>query len=241
MWQRALIVPVVLWSLGGLDAEAQDVDLSRLQIVEGQAGVSEDTGFIHIAGEIHNRSSEWVMKPRLTVELLDASGDPIRVDSILAGAAVDAGMEPHEFIYTQRTYIPPGEVGVFYYIRDGKQLRRARYASHRLFVASARKASNPPQVVIEELQMPTEDDVYNVSGRIRNRGPVGCYSPQVIVGVYGTDGRILREEHETPEETHQKVLAGGQSVPFKLKVYPDTGPGGTIGSLKAWADCEEPY
>ena len=241
MWHRALIVPVVLWSLGGSDAQAQAVDLSRLQIVEGQAGVSKDTGFIHIAGEIHNRSSEWVMKPRLTVELLDASGNPIRVDSILAGAAVDAGWEPHEFTHTQRTYIPPGEVGVFYYIRDGKQLRGARYASHRLSVASARKAVNPPQVVIEELQMPMEDDVYGVSGRIRNRGQVGCYSPQVIIGVYGTDGKVLREEHETPEETFQKVLEGGQSVPFKLKVYPDTGLGGTIGSLKAWADCEEPY
>ena len=241
MWHRALIVPVVLWSLGGSDAQAQAVDLSRLQIVEGEAGVSKDTGFIHIAGEIHNRSSEWVMKPRLTVELLDASGNPIRVDSILAGAAVDAGWEPHEFTHTQRTYIPPGEVGVFYYIRDGKQLRGARYASHRLSVASARKAVNPPQVVIEELQMPMEDDVYSVSGRIRNRGQVGCYSPQVIIGVYGTDGRILREAHETPEETHQNVLEGGQSVPFKLKVYPDTGLGGTIGSLKAWADCEEPY
>jgi len=241
MWHRALIVPVVLWSLGGSDAQAQAVDLSRLQIVEGQAGVSKETGFIHIAGEIHNRSSEWVMKPRLTVELLDASGNPIRVDSILAGAAVDAGWEPHEFTHTQRTYIPPGEVGVFYYIRDGKQLRGARYASHRLSVASARKAVNPPQVVIEELQMPMEDDVYGVSGRIRNRGQVGCYSPQVIIGVYGTDGKVLREEHETPEETFQKVLEGGQSVPFKLKVYPDTGLGGTIGSLKAWADCEEPY
>jgi len=241
MWHRALIVPVVLWSLGGSDAQAQAVDLSRLQIVEGQAGVSKETGFIHIAGEIHNRSSEWVMRPRLTVELLDASGNPIRVDSILAGAAVDAGWEPHEFTHTQRTYIPPGEVGVFYYIRDGKQLRGARYASHRLSVASARKAVNPPQVVIEELQMPMEDDVYGVSGRIRNRGQVGCYSPQVIIGVYGTDGKVLREEHETPEETFQKVLEGGQSVPFKLKVYPDTGLGGTIGSLKAWADCEEPY
>jgi len=241
MWYRALIVPLVLWSLGVPAARGQHVDLSRLQIVEGQAGVSAETGFIHIAGEIHNRSSEWVMKPRLTVELLDASGHPIRVDSILAGVAEDQGREPHEFTHTQRTYIPPGEVGVFYYIRDGKQLRGARYASHRLSVASARKAVNPPQVVIEELQMPVEDDVYSVSGRIRNRGQVGCYSPQVIIGVYGTDGKVLREEHETPEETFQKVLEGGQSVPFKLKVYPDTGLGGTIGSLKAWADCVEPY
>jgi methylaspartate ammonia-lyase len=95
--------------------------------------------------------------------------------------------------------------------------------------------------VIDELQMPVEDDVRIVSGRIRNRGQVGCYSPQVIIGVYGTDGKVLREEHETPEETFQKVLEGGQSVPFKLKVYPDTGLGGTIGSLKAWADCLEPY
>jgi hypothetical protein len=241
MWHRALFVAAVVYGLGGLHAGAQDVDLSRLQIVEGQAGVSKDTGFIHIAGEIHNRSSEWVMKPRLTVELLDASGDPIRVDSILAGVAEDAGWEPHEFTHTTRTYIPPGEVGVFYYIRDGKQLRGRRYASHRLAVATARKAINPPQVVIEELRTPMEDDVYIVSGRIHNRGQVGCYSPQVIVGVYGPDGRILRVADETPEETHQKVLAGGQSVPFKLKIYPDTGLGGTIGSLKAWADCVEPY
>jgi len=241
MWHRALIVLMVLWGLGGPDTQAQDVDLSQLEIVEGQAGVSAETGFIHIAGEVRNRTSEWVLKPRLTVELLDSSGNAIRVDSITAAVAEDQGWKPHEFIHTERTYIPPGEVGVFYYIRDAKKLGRARYASHRLTVASAGRAVRPPQVVIDELQMPVEGDVHIVSGRIRNRGEVGCYSPQVVVGVYGTDGRILREEHETPEETFQKVLEGGQSVSFALKVYPDTGLGGTIGSLKAWADCVEPY
>ena len=241
MWHRALVVPVVLWSLGVPAAQAQEVDLSRLDIVEGQAGFSAETGFIYIAGEVRNRTSEWVLKPRLTVGLLDASGLPIRVDSVTAAVAEDEGREPQEFIHTDRTYIPPGEVGVFYYTRDAKKLGGARYASHRLTVASARKAVDPPQVVIDELQMPIEDGVYIVSGRIRNHGQVGCYSPQVIVGVYGTDGKVLREEHETPEETFQKVLEGGQSVPFQLKVYPDTGLGGTIGSLKAWADCVEPY
>jgi hypothetical protein len=241
MWHEALIVPAVVCSLGIPEARAQDVDLSRLEIVEGQAGLSAETGFIHIAGEIHNRSNEWVMKPRLIVELLDASGHPIRVDSIAAAVAVDQGWEPHEFVYTQRTYIPPGEVGVFYYIRDGKKLQGARYASHRLTLASARRPVSPPQVVIDDLKTPVADGVYTVSGRIRNRGRVGCYSPQVVIGVYGTDGRLLREEHETPDETFQKTLEDGQSVPFQLKVYPDTGLGGTIGSLKAWADCEEPY
>lgn len=241
MWYRTLIVTMVLWGLGAPDTQAQDVDLSRLEIVEGQAGFSAETGFIYIAGEVRNRTNEWVLKPRLTVELLDASGNPIRVDSITAAVAVDQGWEPHEFTHTDRTYIPPGEVGVFYYIRDAKKLGGARYASHRLTVESARKAVDPPQVVIDELQMPIEDGVYIVSGRIHNRGQVGCYSPQVIVGVYGTDGKVLREEDETPEETFQKVLEGGQAVPFQLKVYPDTGLGGTIGSLKAWADCVEPY
>ncbi len=241
MWREVMVVSMLLWSLGIPQAGAQEVDLSQLKIVEGQAGVSQDTGFIHIAGEVHNLSKEWVLKPRVIVELLDASGRPIRVDSIAAAVAEDQGWEPHEFVYTWRTYIPPGEIGVFYYLRDGKQLRGARYASHRLSVASARRAVNPPRVAIDDLQMPVEDGVYTVSGRIRNGGQVGCYSPQVVIGVYGADGKILREEHETPEQTFQKVLEGGQSVPFRLKVYTDTHVGETIGSLKTWADCGEPY
>lgn len=241
MWRKGVILSVLMWSVGIPEARTQEVDLAQLKIVEGQAGLSQETGFIHIAGEVHNRSSEWVLKPRLTVELLDASGRPIAVDSISTAVAEERGWEPQEFIYTQRTYIPPGEVGVFYYIRDAKKLRGARYAKHRLTVASARRAVNPPQVVIDNLQMPVEDGVYSVSGRIRNSGQVGCYSPQVVIGVYGTDGKILREEHEVPEETFQKTLGGGQSVPFQLKVHTDAGLGGTIGSLKAWADCGEPY
>ena len=241
MSREGLIVPVLLCSLGIPEARAQGVDLSLLEIVEGQAGFSAETGFINIAGEVHNRSRDWVLGLRLTVELLDASGHPIRVDSITAAVAQDQGREPQEFIYTQRTYIPPGEVGVFYYVRDAKKLARAPYASHRLTVASARTAVSPPRVVIDDLQMPVEDSIYTVSGRIRNGGQVGCYWPQVVIGVYGTDGKVLREEHATPDQTFQKVLEGGQSVPFRRKVYTDVGLGGTIGSLKAWADCVEPY
>ena len=118
--------------------------------------------------------------------------------------AEDQGWEPQEFIYTQRTHIPSGEVGIYYYIRDAKKLGGARYASHPLTVASARKAVSPPQVVIDELQMPVEDDVRIVSGSIRNRGQVGCYSPQVVVGVYGTDGKVLREEHGTPKRPSRR-------------------------------------
>ena len=241
MSREALIVPVLMWSLGIPEARAEGVDLSLLKIVEGQAGLDAETGFIHIAGEVHNQSREWVLRLRLTVELLDASGHPIRVDSISAAVAQDQGWEPQEFIYTQRTYIPSGEVGVFYYIRDAKKLVGRRYASHRLTVASARTAVSPPRVVIDDLQMPVEDGIYTVSGRIRNSGQVRCHSPQVVIGVYGPDGKVLREEHETPDQTSQKVLEGGQSVPFRLKVYKETGLGGTIGSLKAWADCVEPY
>ena len=241
MWHKAMILSVLMCSAGIPKAGAQEVDLAQLKIVEGQAGLSQETGFIHIAGEVHNQSSEWVLKPRLTVELLDASGRPISVDSISTAVAEERGWEPQEFIYTQRTYIPPGEVGVFYYVRDAKKLGGARFARHKLTVASARRAVNPPQVVIDNLQMPVEDGVYTVSGRIRNAGQRGCFSPQVVIGVYGTDGKILREEHEAPDETFLKTLGGGQSVPFQLKVHTDTGLGGTIGSLKAWADCEEPH
>ena len=239
MWREAVIVPVLVWSLGSPEARAQEVDLSQLKIVEGQAGLDQETGFIHIAGEVHNRSSEWVLRARLTVELLDASGRPIRVDSISSAVAEEQGGEPQEFIYTERTYIPPGEVGVFHYVRDAKKLGRARYASHRLTVASARRAVNPPQVVIDDLQMPLEDGVYTVSGRIRNRGQVGCFSPKVVIGVYGTDGKIFKEERAAPDQTSQKVLGGGQAVQFRTKVYMHSGE--TIGSLKAWADCDEPY
>lgn len=236
MW-REIAVPVVAMALCGGGAGAQEIDPAQLQIVEGRA-LTTESGFVRIAGEIRNNSQQWLLKPRIAVELRDKDGRPIQSDSVATAVSEERGWGAQEFVYTERTYIPPGEVGVFEFFRDSAKLG-GRYAGHKLTLASSRVATNPPRMTLEGFATENQEDYKLARGRLKNSGQVGCYSPKVVLALYGADGRLQREEHDNPDASFQKTLGAGQSVAFEVRLYPDES--GAIASVKAWADCEEPY
>jgi hypothetical protein len=228
---------VLAAALAGSDATAQAVDPSLLPVTIGRAGIA-DEDFVQIAGEIRNASPDWVCTPQIDVELLDASGKALVIDSIVTATRKERGKAGIDGAVAQRTYLPPGEVAVFEYIRDVKKVA-GKYASHRIS-AHARKCEVQPKVALEGfVAKKGEDGWYSVSGTIKNVGSIGCRSPKVVIGCYQADGKVYTADSEEPDDTFQKVLAPGQSVPFAIKSIENPG-GNTITAVKGWADCALP-
>lgn len=225
----------VLLALAGPGALAQEVGPSQLKIVEGKARFDEETGFVRIAGEIHNLSPHWILTPRIEVRLFDAAGKLINVESIMTAVAKDLGRdEAFDTAYAERNFTPPGDVAVFEYIRDARKLG-GKYSSHQLTV-SARAVTGAPKVAIEAFSAPkAADGWYSAGGRIKNTGTVGCRSPKAVIGLYGSDGRLYGVAEAEPDEYFQKDLAPGQSVAFEIKSIQN--PGNAIATVRAWADC----
>lgn len=229
-----VLVAAVL-TLAGRAALAQQVDPARLQIVEGRAMVTE-AGFVRIAGELRNNTGQWVMQPRIVVELRDAKGNKLQSQSVATAVSEDQGWGAEEFVYPERTWIAPGETAVFEFFRDKAKLG-GEYGGHKLTVVSAHRAENPPRMVVEGFSTSRDGDAVVARGTLKNVGSVACYSAKAVLGLYDPAGKLLRAESETPDASFQKMLAPGQSVVFQARLSTDdTGP---AGELKAWADCGE--
>ncbi len=218
-------------------ATAQAVDPRLLPVTLGDTGVI-DQGFVKIAGEIKNASPGWVCAPRIEVELLDAGGKALSIESIATAPAQRRGKPGADGAVAERTFLPPGEVAVFEYMRDVAKVG-GKYASQRV-TARARKCGSQPQVVIEGFSAKKDQDGwYSATGTIKNVGSVGCRSPKAVIGCYRSDGKLHAAESAQPDETLQKELAPGQSVSFSRRAIENPG-GVTITDVKAWADCELP-
>jgi hypothetical protein len=218
-------------------ADDRAVDPTRLQVVEGHARLDRETGFLKIPGEIRNDTGQWITYAQVQIRLYDAAGNELRSDSIATAAAADVGREEIEFSYTDRTYIPPGESGVFFFLRDVSKIK-GDYASHRL-KASARVARRPPRMKVSGFAFtpdPTVKGFYSVSGVIENAGSEGCKSPKAVLAFYGADGRLVSADAHTPDEYFQKILAPGGSVRFRINAKSDED--GLIKTAKAWGDCD---
>ncbi len=226
----------VFLALGGAPASAQSIDPSQLEIVVGRAGVNE-SGFLHIVGEVRNKSKDWLYKPRLRIDFFDPAGQPIRSESIATAVAEDKGMEPHEFVYTDHGFIAPGASGLFHFIRDTSKIK-GKYGSHKLSVATARKVSAAPSVEIEglDIKKDSDSDKRNVVGRIKSKGPMGCISAQAIIALYSAEGKLVKVETERPEGSYGKALAAGQTLAFRTGIWPEDGF--SVGTIKVWGDCE---
>lgn len=230
-----VLVVAALALAGGPAALAQQVDPAQLQIVEGRATVTE-SGFVRIAGELRNNSGQWVIQPRIVVELRDAHGRKLQSQSVATAVSEDQGWGSEEFVYPERTWIAPGETAVFEFFRDKAKLG-GEYGGHKLTVASAHRAENPPRMALVGFTTSRDGETVVARGTLKNTGSVACYSAKAVLGLYDPAGKLLRSESETPEAAFQKLLAPGQSVAFQARLSTDdTGP---VGDVKAWADCGE--
>lgn len=208
------------------------VDASKLVIVEGRARLDAETGFLKIPGEIRNDTGQWITSACVSIRLFDAAGKELTTSSVATAVAEDLGREPGEFVYADRTFIPPGEVGVFQFLRDVKKIR-GTYASHKLSV-TARPVSGAPVVALRGLTTPKNDGHLGARGQIENTGGVGCRSPKAVLGLYAADGKLVGTTTVQPDEMFQKMLAPRASVAFALASVGEP----AAASVKAWADCE---
>jgi hypothetical protein len=233
----AVVFVVVATAVGVGQAAAQGVDPSLLPVTVGRAGIA-DEDFVKIAGEIRNASPDWVCTPRVEVELVDASGKSLVIESIVTATMQERGKAAIDGTVAQRTFLPPGEVAVFEYTRDVKKIA-GKYASQRV-TARARKCESQPKVMLEGfVAKKDKDGWYSVSGSVKNVGSVGCRSPKAVIGCYQADGKLYGADSAQPDQTFQKMLPPGQSVPFSIKAIDNPG-GNTITDVRAWADCELP-
>lgn len=224
-------------SPAGDDSAGGFVDASKLRIVEGKGWLDKEQGFLKIAGEVKNETGQWLTSVRVTIRLFDASGKEIGTDSITTEVAKDLGDEVVESVYSDRTFVPPGETAVFYWTRDAAKIK-GTYASHKLAVR-ARVAEDPPTMTLSGFKAEKDaEGHFELSGRIENTGRPGCRTPKAVFGLYGADGTILGTTTEAPDAMFQKVLAPGQSVEVHRKNVSLDGL--KIESVKGWADCETP-
>ena len=219
------------------DPAGQGAEAGKLRLIEGKGWLDSEQGFLKIAGEVKNESGQWITSVKVTIRLYDASGKEINTSSITTEVAKDLHQEPIERVYSERTFVPPGETAVFYFTRDVKSIK-GTYASHKLSV-SARLAEDPPTMALTGFKAEKDSDGYfRVTGKIENTGRVGCRSPRAVLGLYGADGKILGALTEGPDSMFQKVLAPGQSVDVERKSIQLNGL--TIDTIKGWADCDVP-
>lgn len=203
-----------------------------LTVIEGRAEV-EETGFLHIIGLIRNDTSKWIESPKVHVQLLDAQGKPISVDSIAAAEGFG------ESALGMRHNVPPGEVSPFHYIRDVKKLARP-YASHKLepkaFPADASFDATVADVKIDK-ETVGKTEYWRFSGSVKNAGKP-CINPEAVIALYDASGKIVDTASGLTVWDVKNTWPTGASLPFK------TGPvdtKGVIASSKVWGDCHEPW
>jgi hypothetical protein len=198
-----------------------------LPLVEGKARTEH--GFVIIPGEVKNDTGKWLRSVHIDIELLDASGKPIHVDSI---AAADGRKEG---VVADRSVVPPGEVALFRYTRDMKKLA-AGYASHRLS-ASGRVGDAGMAATVENIHTSKDDlGFFTVTGRVKSSGTNGCRSPQAVIGLYASDGKVYDVKTAGPDEWFQKVMPNGQTAEFSRRAI--DGRDGVFSDIKVWGDCQ---
>jgi hypothetical protein len=200
---------------------------SVLEVIEGHSRV-EDTGFVHVLGEIRNKSDQWLEFVAVDLTLLDAEGKPINVDSVAAADGRGEG------VYSERDFVPPGEVAIFHYIRDVKKLARP-YASHRL-VARARQGTDVYSSAIEDVVATRDDTSWTVRANVRATGSAGCKSPEAVIGLYAPDGKLWDTKSTSNDEWFLKIMPKGQAAPVSYPTIFDDQK--KIATVKVWADCD---
>lgn len=197
-----------------------------LPVVEGKSRTQH--GFVVIPGEVKNTSSSWLRSVRVEIELLDASGKPIQVDSILGAEGWAEG------VVGTRNVVPPGEVSVFRYTRDMKKLARP-YASHRLSAEGVIGDDTMSASVSDIQQEKDKLDFYKLRGKVTSTGSAGCRSPQAVIGLYASDGKLWDVKSADPDEWFLKVMPKGTTADFEYRAI--DGQNGVFSRIEVWGDC----
>jgi len=202
-----------------------------VSVIEGRSGI-EDTGFLHITGMVKNESTRWISFARVDIQLLDAEGKPIGVDSI--AAAEGRG----ERAYAIRDNTPPGESNPFHYIRDIKKLARP-YASHKL-TAHALYSDGGTHASVEGVKTEKEtigkNEYWRTTGTVKNTGRE-CRYPKAIVAYFDGTGKLYAAREGVDEWDVKQPFGPNASVAFKTGPF-DTK--GVVKDVKVWGDCRRP-
>lgn len=204
-----------------------------LEVVETYTSAPDDD-FVRIVGTVKNTTPFTLRGVRLDLVLRDAAGKSLDVDSITSAVAVDHGEKPHEFVYTDRVFLPPGETSTFSYLRDRKKIKGS-LASHVL-VPHGRVALHPPVASLSSPTITRTERGFTVKGTFQNAGPGTCHTPQIVVGLYTADGKLRASDRWSIDAWLSKDLAPRQPIPAEVSVGTFSLP--EVTSAKAWADCE---
>ncbi len=210
------------------------------EIVEGETTYDDGHGFLRIAGELRNGTSRWLCSPRIEVDLLDADNKPIAVDSIVTLTRTRRGKPGPDGVYAERTWLAPGELAPFVYLRDRRQLGGADPVTHRLRASAKACPATPTHMAIDNATTERSDSgAWTVAGAIRNDGPAGCRSPRAVIGLYRADGKLAQALAIVPDATFRQLLAPGELVRFERRAIRDP-VGGSFARVEVWGDCDRP-
>lgn len=204
-----------------------------LEVVETYVSPPDDD-FVRIVGTVKNTTPHTLRSVRLDLALRDASGKPLDVDSITSAVAADHGRAPHEFVYADRAFLPPGETSTFSYLRDRRKIK-GTLASHAL-VPRARVALHPPVAALSKPTITKTDRGFSVTGTFENVGPGACHSPQIVIGLYTASGKLRTSERRSIDGWLSKNLGPNQPIAADVSVGTASLP--EVTTAKAWADCE---
>lgn len=201
----------------------------KMRIVESRAFTSE-SGFVMILGEVFNDTGSWVDTIGVDVQLLDAAGKPINVDSVAGAEGRGEGVVP------ERSVLAPGESSPFKYIRDVKKLARP-YASHKL-AAHAFAAKYQQKVSVTGVTSAREELGYwKVTGTLTNGADRPCRFPQAVIAFYGADGKLYDVSSAVPKDDTNS-LAKGASWSFDRPAALEDKTG-LVKSVKVWGTCAQ--
>jgi len=67
-------------------------------------------------------------------------------------------------------------------------------------------------------------------------GTAGCRSPQAVIGLYASDGKLYDVKVADADPWFQKVMPAGQTAEFARRAI--DGRDGVFSDIKVWGDCQ---
>jgi hypothetical protein len=243
-------------------ATGGEVSPSELEYAEMKVTVDQTTGdpkednwrFIHVWGELKNKSSHWVQGISGDIRYFDPEGKELRIQSIASASKQDVGdSSPGERIDAEVMYVAPGASVPMHHTRALAKLG-GKYGSYKIALRPAHIVTQYPEGVLEGLQdevaivpnetleSPTPLEHRVLAGTIRNKGTLGCRAPGLVVGYYDASGKLADLSDGNVKGDSGVVLAPGGTMP--VKVYTLVGfddAWKAKATIKTWVRCSEPF
>jgi hypothetical protein len=164
-----------------------------------EPGVMEvrDTGFISVAGTIHNPTADWLGGTKVWVRVCNAQGQLLMVD----------------YVFAKPSQIEPNGEAYFYFLQDVKDLSGSGAPTR--FQVDASAVPGDDRGVRAELVnftiTPDSTDARKLiaKGEFHNTGTVACLSPEVAF-VFTRNGQVVEIGGVDPQEI-SRIEAGASS------------------------------